>query len=56
MHIPDSPAEITLSTLKPDQQQHDGFAAFDIAQQYSSATFVSFHFHSSKKKKQLGRI
>jgi hypothetical protein len=48
-HIPGNPAEITFNTLQHDRQQHDGSAAFGIAQQYSSATFVSLHFHSSKK-------
>jgi hypothetical protein len=37
-------------TLKCYQPQHDRPAACVIAQQYSSATFVSLRFHSGKKK------
>jgi hypothetical protein len=36
--------------LKSHQLQHDCHAARVIAQQYSSATFVSLHFHSRKEK------
>jgi hypothetical protein len=38
------------STQEPDQLQHDRFAACVIAQQYSSTIFISFCFHSHKKK------
>jgi hypothetical protein len=38
------------STLEDDQPQHYRPAAFVIAQQYSSATFIAFGFHSSKEK------
>jgi hypothetical protein len=38
------------STLEPDRPQHDRPAAYVIAQQYSSATFVSLCFHSRKGK------
>jgi hypothetical protein len=36
--------------MKPDRPQHDRPATFVIAQQYSSATFVSMRFHSRKEK------
>ena len=36
--------------LEPDRLQHDGPAVCVIAQQYSSATFVSLIFHFHKKK------
>ena len=37
------------SEPEPARQQHDLPAAFVIAQQYSSATFISLHFHSRKE-------
>jgi hypothetical protein len=37
------------STLEPDRPQHDRPAASVIAQQYSSATFVSLRSHSWKE-------
>jgi hypothetical protein len=40
----------TPSTLEPDRPQHDRTTARVIAQQYSSATFVSLRFHSVKEK------
>jgi hypothetical protein len=41
-------------TLEPDRLQHDRPAACVIAQQYSSATFVSLRFHSRREK--FGKI
>jgi hypothetical protein len=38
------------STLEPDRPQHDRTASCVIAQQYSSAAFVSLRFRSSKEK------
>jgi hypothetical protein len=40
----------TSNTLKPDRPQHDRSAACVIAQQYSTVTFASLHFHSHKEK------
>jgi hypothetical protein len=37
-------------TLQSDWQQYDRPNACVIAQQYSSATFVSLHFHPHKEK------
>jgi hypothetical protein len=37
-------------TAKPDRLQHDLHAAYVIAQQYSSATLISFSFHYPKKE------
>jgi len=37
-------------TLEHDWPLHDSPVACDITQHYSSATFVSSHFHSHKKK------
>jgi hypothetical protein len=39
-----------LNMLEPDQRQHVCFGACAIAQQYSSATFISLPFHSRKEK------
>jgi hypothetical protein len=39
-----------LNTLEPDRRRHDSMITFVIAQQYSSATFYSLHFHSSQEK------
>jgi hypothetical protein len=39
-----------LSTPQPDRLQHDRPAACVIAQQYSSAIFVSLRFHSRNEK------
>jgi hypothetical protein len=51
MYVQGSPVELqTLNALEPDQLQHDCPAARVIAQQSSSATFVSLNFHSSKEK------
>jgi hypothetical protein len=36
--------------MKFDRPQHDRHAACVIAQQYSSATFISMLFHSGKEK------
>jgi hypothetical protein len=36
--------------MELDRLQHDRFAACVIAQQYSSATFVSLPFYSHKEK------
>jgi hypothetical protein len=36
--------------LEPDKQQYDCPTAFVIAQQNSSATFVSLHFPTRKEK------
>ena len=41
---------LELNTLKSDRPHIDGPAAYLIAQQYSSATFVSLHFHYRKFK------
>jgi len=55
MYFQGSPDEIqTPIALEPDRPQHYHPAACVIAQQYSSATFVSLHFHSSKEK--FGRL
>jgi hypothetical protein len=40
-----------FKTMEPDRPQHDRSAASVTAQQYSSATFVSWHFQYCKKKK-----
>jgi hypothetical protein len=40
------------STLEPDRPQHYRPTACVIAQQYSSATFVSFSFYFGKEKPQ----
>jgi len=40
-------------TQDPDWPQHDCPASCVVAQQYSSATFVSLHFHSHKQKFSL---
>jgi hypothetical protein len=46
-----SPTEIQIPTiLVPDRAQHDRPAVYVIAQQYSSATFVSLRFHSRLQK------
>jgi len=37
------------NTLEPDRPQHDRPAACVIAQQHSSATFVSLSIHPAKK-------
>ena len=39
-----------LNTTEPDRSLHDRPAAYVIAQQYSSATFVSQRFHSRNGK------
>jgi hypothetical protein len=36
--------------MEPDRPQYNRHAACVIAQQYSSATFLSLHFHYRKKK------
>jgi hypothetical protein len=36
--------------VEPDPPRHDLSAACVIAQQYSSATSISLHFHSRKEK------
>jgi len=36
--------------MEPDRPQHDLPAAFVIAQQYSSATFVTLRVHYHKEK------
>jgi hypothetical protein len=38
------------STLEPDQPRHDRPAVCVIAEQYFSATFALFSFHSLKEK------
>jgi hypothetical protein len=38
-----------LQQMEPDRPQRDRRAACVIAQQYSSATFVSMRFHSCKE-------
>ena len=38
------------NTVEPDRQQHDRLAAGVIAQQYSSAAFVSLRIHSRKDR------
>ena len=38
------------NTLEPDPPQHDIPAACVIVQEYSSATFLSFRYHSRKEK------
>jgi hypothetical protein len=37
--------------MERDRPQYDRTAAYVIAQQYSSAIFVSLRFHSRKRKK-----
>ena len=37
------------NTLEPKRPQHDGPIAYVIAQQYSSATFISLYFYSNNK-------
>jgi hypothetical protein len=37
------------STLVPDRPQRERLAVYLVAQQYSSATFLSFSFHSLKE-------
>ena len=63
-YVPEGPVQISIvytcgqvyaciqrgpSTLEPDRPQHDRPAASVIAQQYSSATFVSLCYHSRKE-------
>jgi len=36
-------------TLERDWKQHDRYAAYVIAQQYSSATCLSLRFHTGRK-------
>jgi hypothetical protein len=36
--------------MESNRPPHDSPAVIVITQQYSSATFVSFHFHSRKEK------
>jgi len=36
--------------MEPDRQQLDSHAGCVVAQQYSSAAFVSFRFHCRKEK------
>jgi hypothetical protein len=51
MHKQGRSVEIQNSnTLQPVLQQHDSHVTSVIAQQYSSATFVSLLFHSHKEK------
>ena len=50
MYVYMSPVEIP--TLEPDLSQSDSPAAFVIAQQYSSATFVSLRYYSRQEKIQ----
>jgi hypothetical protein len=52
MHVyrRDSNLDTNLNTLENDGLQHDRPDACDIAQQYSSSTFVSLPFHTRKKK------
>jgi hypothetical protein len=49
MYAQGSPVEIQIPALEPDRL-HDHPDACVIAQQYSSATFVSLRFHSRKEK------
>jgi hypothetical protein len=39
--------------MESDRPQHDSSAASVIAQQYSSAIFVSWHFHYCKEKRSV---
>jgi hypothetical protein len=42
--------QLKSNTLEPDRPQHDRPIACVIAQQHSSATFVSLRYHSRKEK------
>jgi hypothetical protein len=52
MYLQGSPGEIqTLNTPEPDRPQHDRPKACVIAQQYSSAIFISLRFPFQRKNK-----
>ena len=50
MYTRESSWNSDFNTMESDRPQNDRSAASVIAQQYSSATFVSWHFHHCKEK------
>jgi hypothetical protein len=50
IYVKQSSWNSNFSTLEPDGQQQDRPTIFDIALQYSPATFISMPFHSRKEK------
>ena len=50
MYTRESSWNSDFNTVETDRPQHDRSAVSVIAQQYSSATFVSWHLHYSKEK------
>jgi len=50
MYTRESSWNSDFHTVETDRPQHDRYAVRVIAQQYSSAIFVSWHFHYRKEK------
>jgi len=48
-YTPRSSWNQNFNTMEPYWSQHNSLTTWDVAQEYSSVTFISFCFHSSEK-------